>query len=123
MPVVRDAQTLGVGALAAEIERLATAARARTLAPDACGGSTFTISNNGSFGSLITAAVINPPNVAVVSLDAVEERPVVIDHMIAIRRRMYCCMTWDHRAFDGSTAAKFLAHLKRTVETSDWTAR
>jgi pyruvate/2-oxoglutarate dehydrogenase complex dihydrolipoamide acyltransferase (E2) component len=102
--------------------RLADGARAGTLPPDEYTGSTFTISNNGAFGSLMTAPVINAPNVAIVSTDAVEERAVVIDHMIAIRRRMYFCMTWDHRAFDGSTAAKFLAHVKRAVETWDWTA-
>lgn len=122
VPVVRDAQRLTVDGLATEIARLADGARAAALTPDAYAGSTFTISNNGAFGSLMTAPVINPPNVAIVSTDAVEERAVVIDHMIAIRRRMYFCMTWDHRAFDGSTAAKFLAHVKRAVETWDWTA-
>jgi pyruvate/2-oxoglutarate dehydrogenase complex dihydrolipoamide acyltransferase (E2) component len=90
---------------------------------DAYAGATFSITNNGAFGTLLTAPVINPPNVAIVSTDAVEERPVVIDRMIAIRRRMYLCMTWDHRAFDGSTAARFLAHVKRALETWDWGAR
>jgi pyruvate dehydrogenase E2 component (dihydrolipoamide acetyltransferase) len=120
VPVVREAQNLSVAGLAAEVARLADAARAGTLGPDAFAGSTFSISNNGAFGSLMTAPVINAPNVAIISTDAVEERPVVIDHMIAIRRRMYLCMTWDHRAFDGSTAARFLAHIKRALETWDW---
>jgi len=115
-PVRRAGQPLGGEGLAAEIARLAQAARAGTLAPEAYTGSTFSITNNGAFGVLMTAPVINAPNVAIVSTDAVEERPVVIDHMNAIRRRMYCCMTWDHRAFDGSTAGKFLAHVKGTLE-------
>lgn len=120
VPVIRDAQTLTVDGLAREIARLGDGARAGSLAPEAYGGSTFSITNNGAFGALMTAPVINAPNVAIVSTDAVEERPVVIDHMIAIRRRMYFCMTWDHRAFDGSTAARFLAHVKRALESWDW---
>ena len=116
VPVVRDAQRLGVEELAREIERLAAAARAGTLGPDAFTGSTFTITNNGAFGTLLTAPVINAPNVAIVSMDAVEDRPVAIDRMIAIRRRMYLSMTWDHRAFDGSSAGRFLQRVKQNVE-------
>jgi pyruvate dehydrogenase E2 component (dihydrolipoamide acetyltransferase) len=123
VPVVRDAQRLTVEGLAAEIVRLAAAARAGSLPADAYTGSTFTITNNGAFGTLMTAPVINAPNVAIVSTDAVEERPVAINGMLGIRRRMYCCMTWDHRAFDGSTAAKFLARIKSNLETWDWTTR
>jgi pyruvate/2-oxoglutarate dehydrogenase complex dihydrolipoamide acyltransferase (E2) component len=120
VPVVRDAQRLTVAGIAREIAQLADAARAGSLSPDAYVGSTFSITNNGAFGALMTAPVINAPNVAIVSTDAVEERAVVIDHMIAIRRRMYFCMTWDHRAFDGSTAARFLARVKQHLETWDW---
>jgi len=120
VPVVRDAHAMSVDRLVREIDRLAGAARAGTLGPDAFAGSTFSITNNGGFGTLLTAAVINAPNVAIVSVDAVEDRPVVIDRMIAIRRRMYLTMTWDHRAFDGSTAGRFLQRVKRNVETFDW---
>lgn len=123
VPVIRDAQRLTVDGLAAETVRLAAAARAGTLPADAYAGSTFSITNNGAFGTLMTAPVINAPNVAIVSTDAVEERPVAIDGMIGIRRRMYFCMTWDHRAFDGSTAGRFLARVKHDLETWDWTTR
>lgn len=123
VPVIRDAQRLTVDGIAAEIARLAAAARAGTLPADAFAGSTFSISNNGAFGTLMTAPVINAPNVAIVSTDAVEERPVAINGMLGIRRRMYCCMTWDHRAFDGSTAARFLARIKSDLETWDWSSR
>jgi 2-oxoglutarate dehydrogenase E2 component (dihydrolipoamide succinyltransferase) len=122
-PVVRNAERLTLDGLAAEFTRLAQGARSSKLPPSDYGGSTFTISNNGSFGTLMTAPAINPPNVAVISTDAVELRPVVIDRMIAIRHRMYLCMTWDHRAFDGSTAAQFLNHIKRNLETWDWKGR
>jgi 2-oxoglutarate dehydrogenase E2 component (dihydrolipoamide succinyltransferase) len=123
VPVVRHAERLTLDGLGAEIARLADGARASKLRPDDYAGSTFTISNNGAFGTLLTAPVINAPNVAIVSTDAVELRPVVIDRMIAIRHRMYFCMTWDHRAFDGSTAARFLARVKHNLETWDWTTQ
>jgi pyruvate/2-oxoglutarate dehydrogenase complex dihydrolipoamide acyltransferase (E2) component len=84
------------------------------------GGSTFTITNNGAFGTLLTAAIINLPNVAILSTDAIDERVVPRNGMIAIRRRMYLCMSWDHCAFDGSTAAKFLGAIKRDLEERDW---
>ena len=123
VPVIRDAQRLTVDGLATAIAELAAAARAGKLGPDAASRSTFTITNNGAFGTLLTAPVINPPNVAIVSTDAVEERPVAINGMLGIRRRMYCCMTWDHRAFDGSTAARFLIRIKHNCETWEWAAR
>jgi 2-oxoglutarate dehydrogenase E2 component (dihydrolipoamide succinyltransferase) len=123
VPVVRDAQRLTLTALAREIDRVAAAARAGSLGPDDLSGSTFSITNNGSFGTLFTAPVINAPNVAIVSTDVVEERPVAIEHMIAIRRRMYLGMTWDHRAFDGSTAGRFLQRVKCNVESWDWAAQ
>lgn len=120
VPVVRHAERLTLDALAAEFSRLAQGARSAKLLPGDYGGSTFTISNNGAFGTLMTAPAINPPNVAIISTDVVELRPVVIDRMIAIRHRMYLCMTWDHRVFDGSTAAHFLNRIKRNLETWDW---
>jgi pyruvate/2-oxoglutarate dehydrogenase complex dihydrolipoamide acyltransferase (E2) component len=64
--------------------------------------------------------VINQPNVAILSTEAVEKRVVVVNDMIAIRHRMFLCMSWDHRAFDGSTAVKFLAKIKESLETWDW---
>jgi pyruvate dehydrogenase E2 component (dihydrolipoamide acetyltransferase) len=120
VPIVRNAERLTLDGLAAEFSRLAQGARSARLPPSDYGGSTFTISNNGSFGTLMTAPAINPPNVAVISTDVVELRPVIVDRMIAIRHRMYLCMTWDHRAFDGSTAAQFLNRIKRNLETWDW---
>jgi pyruvate dehydrogenase E2 component (dihydrolipoamide acetyltransferase) len=123
VPVICEAQRLTVDGLAAAIADAAAAARAGKLPLEAYDGSTFTITNNGAFGTLMTAPVINAPNVAIISTDAVEERPVAIDGMLGIRRRMYCCMTWDHRAFDGSTAARFLTHVKANCETWDWAIR
>jgi 2-oxoglutarate dehydrogenase E2 component (dihydrolipoamide succinyltransferase) len=118
--VIRNADGLTVTGLARAIASAGTAARASKLAASDYSGSTFTITNNGSYGTLMTAPIINTPNVATLSTDAIEERVVPVNGMIAIRRRMYLCMSWDHRAFDGSTAAKFIARIKRELEERDW---
>jgi 2-oxoglutarate dehydrogenase E2 component (dihydrolipoamide succinyltransferase) len=120
VPVIRNADGLTVTGLARAIAAAGTAARASKLAASEYAGSTFTITNNGSYGTLMTAPIINTPNVATLSTDAIEERVVPYHGMIAIRRRMYLCMSWDHRAFDGSTAAKFIARIKRELEERDW---
>jgi len=123
VPVVRDADGLTVTGLARAIAKRAAAARASQLTPNDYAGSTFTITNNGSYGTLMTAPIINTPNVATLSTDAVEERVVAYRGGIAIRRRMYLCMSWDHRAFDGSSAAKFIARIKRELEERDWSSQ
>ena len=120
VPVIRAADELNVTGIARAIARASTAARAGTLETSAYSKSTFTITNNGAFGTLMTAPIINQPNVAILSTDAIEERVVPWHGMIAIRRRMYLCMSWDHRAFDGATAAKFLGHVKRGLEDRAW---
>lgn len=123
VPVIRNAHELMLADLAREIARLANGARAATLPMEDYAGSTFTITNNGAFGTLMTAPVLNAPNVAIVSTDAVELRPVVVGCDIVARHRMYLCMTWDHRACDGSTAARFLGEVKGNLETWDWPTR
>jgi pyruvate/2-oxoglutarate dehydrogenase complex dihydrolipoamide acyltransferase (E2) component len=120
VPVIRDADGLTVTGLARAIASRAAGARASKLIASDYSGSTFTITNNGSYGTLMTAPIINTPNVATLSTDAVEERVVPHNGGIAIRRRMYLCMSWDHRAFDGSTAGKFIARIKRELEERDW---
>jgi len=123
VPVIRNADGLTVIGLARAIAALSTNARASKLAAADYAGSTFTITNNGSYGTLMTAPIINTPNVATLSTDAIEERVVPHDGGIAIRRRMYLCMSWDHQAFDGSTAGKFLARIKHELEQRDWTTQ
>lgn len=123
VPVIRNADGLTVTGLARAIAAAGSAARASKLAPSDYTGSTFTITNNGSYGTLMTAPIINTPNVATLSTDAIEERVVPHEGGIAIRRRMYLCMSWDHRAFDGSTAGKFIARIKRELQERDWTTQ
>lgn len=125
VPVIRDAQDKNVAALARDIRRLARGARAGKLKPDDFSQPTYTISNSGVFGTLITAPIVNPPQVAVLSTDGVRKRPVVIESAegdsIAIRPIGVLAQSFDHRAVDGAYSAAFLRELKRVIETRDWT--
>jgi pyruvate dehydrogenase E2 component (dihydrolipoamide acetyltransferase) len=122
VPVIMQAQDLSMEGLAKAITDKATRARDRKLMPDELAGSTFTITNPGSLGSLIGTPIINQPNVAILGMGKVEKRVVVIDDAIAIRNRMYVTLGYDHRLIDGATAEKFLSHVKNTLENFDETA-
>lgn len=124
-PVIRDADTKRLGAIASEISDLADRARNRKLAPDEISGGTFTISNNGSAGSVLTMPIINQPQVGIISTDAIVRKPVVTKgadggEAIAIHPVGNLAMSWDHRAFDGAYAAGFLKRIKELLETKDW---
>jgi 2-oxoglutarate dehydrogenase E2 component (dihydrolipoamide succinyltransferase) len=127
VPIVREADTKRLRAIAREISDLANRAKTRKLSPDDIQGGTFTISNNGSAGSVLTAAIINQPQVAILSTDAIKRRPVVVElpggqEGIAIHSVGNLAMSWDHRAFDGAYAANFLVRIKEILETRDWEA-
>jgi pyruvate/2-oxoglutarate dehydrogenase complex dihydrolipoamide acyltransferase (E2) component len=116
VPVIRDAHELSAEGLARRIKDLAARARSGDLGPDEVRGGTFTITNPGQYGSIMATPVINQPQVAILDLEAVVKRPVVIDDAIAIRPMTIFGLSWDHRALDGVLAAQFLAALKRRVE-------
>jgi pyruvate dehydrogenase E2 component (dihydrolipoamide acetyltransferase) len=120
VPVVKGADTMNIVGLARAIQDIATRARSRKLNPDDVHGGTFTITNPGPFGSIISVPIINPPQCAILAFDAVEKRPVVVDDAIAIRHMVYLSMSWDHRIIDGATAARFLARLRQNLETWDF---
>lgn len=127
VPVVRDAESKRLRALAREISDLGARAKARKLSPDEIQGGTFTLSNNGSAGSVLTMAVINQPQVGIISTDAIVRKPVVVTtadggEAIAIHPVGKLAMSWDHRAFDGAYAAGFLSRAKEILETRDWSA-
>ena len=127
VPVVRDAETKRLRALAREISDLGARAKSRKLSPDEIQGGTFTLSNNGSAGSVLTMAVINQPQVGIISTDAIVRKPVVVNlpdggESIAIHPVGKLAMSWDHRAFDGAYAAGFLSRAKEILETRDWSA-
>lgn len=122
---IADADGLRMIGLARQIRALADKARAGQLEPDDVVGSTFTITNPGPYGSFMSAPIINVPNTGILSTDTVAKRPTVITNddgqdMIAIRHIGYLGLTWDHRAFDGSTAVLFLRRIKANLETWDW---
>ncbi len=122
---IRNADGLRLVGIARQIRELAEGARSGALGVDDLTGSTFTITNPGPFGSFMSAPIINVPNVAILSTDTVTKRATVIttpdgQDMIAIRHIGYLGLTWDHRAFDGSTAVLFLQRIKHNLETWDW---
>lgn len=126
VPVIRDAHKLDTAALARSIHRLAAAARAGTLVPDEVTGGTYTLSNSGPFGTLITAPIISQPQVAILSTDGVKKKPVALEGTgvvtIAIRPIGVLAQSFDHRAFDGAYSAAFLRRVKEILETRDWSA-
>ena len=122
--VLRDAHHRNLRGLAAEIHRLASAARKGQIKPDELSGGTYTISNSGSFGTLFSTSIINQPQAAILSTDGVHKKPVVIEgaegDVIAIRPIGILAQSFDHRAFDGAYSASFLRELKHIIETRDW---
>jgi pyruvate/2-oxoglutarate dehydrogenase complex dihydrolipoamide acyltransferase (E2) component len=120
VPVVHDAHELSHEGLAARIKDLAERARSKRLTPDEVSGGTFTITNPGAFGALLATPIINQPQVAILDLEAVTKRAVVVNgDSIAIRPMTYLCMSWDHRALDGALAAQFLSAVRRHIEGWD----
>jgi pyruvate/2-oxoglutarate dehydrogenase complex dihydrolipoamide acyltransferase (E2) component len=125
VPVIRKAQRLSLEGMAAAIADVAERARGGRLEPDDVHGGTFTITNPGQFGAVLATPIINQPQVAILDLEAIVKRPVVISEngtdAIAIRPMTYLCMSWDHRALDGAEAARFLADVEQLLE--GWGAR
>ena len=122
VPVIRGAQRLDVEALAAHIADLAARARAHTLSADEVRDGTFTITNPGRFGTFMATPVINQPQVAILDVEAIVKRPVVVTEaghdQVAIRSICVLGLSWDHRALDGVYAARFLAALRDRLEAA-----
>jgi pyruvate dehydrogenase E2 component (dihydrolipoamide acetyltransferase) len=122
---LREADSFSLKGLARKISDTSSKLREGSYDLDDVSGSTFTISNNGSFNSFLTSPIINQPNVAILSTESVKKRPVVIEakdgtDSIAIRHTGMLSLTWDHRAFDGSVALLFLNSIREKLENSDW---
>jgi len=122
VPVVKGADSLNIRGIAGEIAAKAAAARAKELPNKEMTGSTFTITNPGPFSSYASSPIINQPNVAILCTDGVKRRPVAVGDAIAIHPVGIIGLVYDHRAFDGSTASKFLLHLRDSLEQRDWAA-
>jgi pyruvate dehydrogenase complex dihydrolipoamide acetyltransferase long form len=117
VPVIRNADTLNLAGIARAVNDLVTRARANRLMPADLQGATFTVNNPGVFGTVLSAAIINQPNAAILTMDTVVKRPVVINDGIAIRSMMFLSLSFDHRVLDGLQAARFLAALKQRLES------
>jgi len=120
VPVIPKAQRLSLEGMAAAIADVAARARAKQLEPDEVHGGTFTITNPGQFGAVLATPIINQPQVAILDLEAIVKRAVVVDgpddDAIGIRPMTYLPMSWDHRALDGAVAAQFLSRVKARLE-------
>jgi pyruvate/2-oxoglutarate dehydrogenase complex dihydrolipoamide acyltransferase (E2) component len=126
VPVIKDAAARTVRQLAVDIHRLAERARRGAIAPDDLTEGTYTISNSGPFGTLITAPIIHQPQVAILSTDGVKKRPVVVEgaagDAIEIRPVGVLAQCFDHRAFDGAYSAAFLRRAKEILEQARFDA-
>jgi 2-oxoglutarate dehydrogenase E2 component (dihydrolipoamide succinyltransferase) len=116
-PVLRNAERLGFAEIEKTIGDFGRRAQENKLGPDELRGGTFTISNGGVFGSLLSAPIVNPPQSGVLGMHAIQERPVAREGQVVIRPMMYVALTYDHRIVDGREAVTFLKRVKDTVET------
>ena len=115
--MVRDVQTMSFAAIEKEIASLGKQARDGTLGIDQLAGGTFTISNGGVYGSLLSSPIVNPPQSAILGMHGIQKRPVVLpDNSIVVRPMMYIALTYDHRLIDGREAVTFLRRVKDIVE-------
>jgi 2-oxoglutarate dehydrogenase E2 component (dihydrolipoamide succinyltransferase) len=116
VPVVRDADKKSFADIEREIGELAVKARERRLALEDLQGGTFTITNGGIFGSLVSTPILNAPQVAILGMHKIQERPVVVDGEIQVRPMMYLALSYDHRIVDGADAVSFLVRIKELIE-------
>jgi 2-oxoglutarate dehydrogenase E2 component (dihydrolipoamide succinyltransferase) len=119
VPVIRDAGRKSFAELEREIADLAARARDGSLTLEEMEGGTFSITNGGVFGSLLSTPILNPPQSAILGLHKIEERPVVIDGEIVVRPMMYLAMSYDHRMIDGRESVTFLVRVKELIEDPD----
>ncbi|MEE2626892.1 MAG: 2-oxoglutarate dehydrogenase complex dihydrolipoyllysine-residue succinyltransferase [Candidatus Latescibacterota bacterium] len=116
VPVLRRAEQMSMAEIESEIKRLALGARDNKLAMDELNGGTFTITNGGVFGSLLSTPIINAPQSGILGMHAIQQRPVAVDGQVVIRPMMYVALSYDHRIIDGQQSVKFLVRLKELVE-------
>jgi len=117
VPVIKDADQKSIYGIAKSIEDLAARTRAGKLTMDDMSGGTFTVNNTGSFGSVLSTPIINAPQAAILSVESIVKRPVVIDDMIAIRSMVNLCLSLDHRVLDGLICGRFLQSVKQKLES------
>jgi 2-oxoglutarate dehydrogenase E2 component (dihydrolipoamide succinyltransferase) len=116
VPVLRDADRMSFAQIEKKVREFAKAADDGSLSLADLKGGTFTITNGGVFGSLLSTPILNPPQVGILGLHAIKDRPMAVDHQVVIRPMMYVALTYDHRIVDGAEAVQFLVRVKQLVE-------
>jgi 2-oxoglutarate dehydrogenase E2 component (dihydrolipoamide succinyltransferase) len=116
VPVIRDAETLGFASIEKQIREFAKRAEDGTLSLADLKGGTFTITNGGVFGSLLSTPILNPPQVGILGLHKIQDRPIAVNGQVQVRPMMYVALTYDHRIVDGAEAVRFLVRVKELVE-------
>ena len=119
VPVVRNAERMSLAEIEREIKRLAIKARDGKITPDEMTGGTFTITNGGVFGSMLSTPIINPPQAAILGMHNIVQRPVAIDGEVVIRPIMYVALSYDHRIIDGKESVSFLVKVKEMLENPE----
>jgi len=116
VPVIRSAEELNFKGAELEVKRLAERARDGQITVDEMTGGTFTISNGGVFGSMLSTPIINPPQSAILGMHNIVERPIAVNGKVEIRPVMYLALSYDHRIIDGRESVGFLVHIKEALE-------
>jgi 2-oxoglutarate dehydrogenase E2 component (dihydrolipoamide succinyltransferase) len=117
VPVLRDADHMSFADIEKTIEDLARRARERRISVEDLRAGTFTITNGGVFGSLLSTPIVNPPQSGILGLHTIQDRPVARDGQVVVRPMMYVALTYDHRLIDGREAVTFLRHIKESIES------
>jgi 2-oxoglutarate dehydrogenase E2 component (dihydrolipoamide succinyltransferase) len=116
VPVVKNAERMSISEVELAIRDFALKARDGKISPNDLSGGTFTISNGGVYGSLMSTPILNPPQSGILGMHKIEERPVVVGGQIVIRPMMYLALSYDHRVVDGKEAVTFLVKIKECIE-------
>ena len=119
VPVLRNAESMSFAAIELTISDFATRAMQNKISLSELQGGTFTISNGGIYGSLLSTPIVNPPQSGILGMHAIQDRPVAIDRQVVVRPMMYVALTYDHRIVDGREAATFLRRIKDLVESPE----
>ena len=119
VPVIRNVSNLSIAEIENSIKDYSIKARDGKLSIDDMTGGTFTVSNGGVFGSLLSTPILNPPQSAILGMHKIQDRPMVVDGNIEIRPMMYLALTYDHRLLDGKDAVSFLVKIKESLESPE----
>lgn len=120
VPVIRDADRLSFAEIEQRVKDLVEKTEQNKLSIDDLRGGTFTVTNGGVFGSLLSTPILNPPQVGILGLHKIEERPIALNGQVVIRPMMYVALSYDHRVVDGREAVQFLVHIKQVIEDPAW---